>query len=563
MRSCRVLQWLGLACTIAGMLVTAFPFAFEAARAAALYRVFIPFVSSPPIPLSISEVLFDGTGTEEGDEFVELYNPSSLRVDLGDYKIGDEETRGGSEGMYAFPRGAAIPPNGIVVVARNAAQFRARFGRDPDFEFVTTGTLTDTPAVPDLVKYPAWSNGVFSLANTGDEVVLLGPQDVLVDSAAWASGNFAAVGLRGKASGDAPDSLQRYDTSDTNNMSLDFLHGPPVPGALVASPRTAGPRPAAPMPGGMYAFWGDLQAHSTVSDGSGPPRQAFETARAAGLHFFALTDHDDAMNAEVWDAVGAAARDVSGDEFFVALRGFEYTHLSDGHISIYNTATWVTHDDVRYDSLPELYAWLGSQSGAVAQFNHPNREHGTDFNAFAFYPSARDALVLQEVGNNGDDSGYVRYDAAYAPSLARGWHVAPTNNSDHHGLLWGSDSPHRTGVLMPSLTRANLLDALHSGRVFSTEDADFAIALQVNGVWMGSAVAAQPALNLTVTASDRSPLPLSLALYDNGLSIWSQSFPTSSVAVNVPVAGNPGHYYYVVAVQSDGAAAYTAPVWVH
>ncbi len=115
---------------------------------------------------------------------------------------------------------------------------------------------------------------------------------------------------------------------------------------------------------------------------------------------------------------------------------------------------------------------------------------------------------------------------------------------------------------MPSLTRTNLLEALHSGRVFSTEDADFAIALQANGVWMGSTVAAQTVLNLRITADDRSPLPLSLVVYDNGFPIWSQTFPTSSVVVDVPVAGNPAHYYYAVAIQSDGAVAYTAPVWV-
>ncbi len=116
---------------------------------------------------------------------------------------------------------------------------------------------------------------------------------------------------------------------------------------------------------------------------------------------------------------------------------------------------------------------------------------------------------------------------------------------------------------MPSLTRANLLDALRTGRVFSTEDADLAIGLQANGHWMGSTVRAQPVLNMTITVNDRSPLPLSLALYDDGLLIWSQSFPTSNLGVTVPVAASPAHYYYVVAVQSDGAVAYTAPVWVN
>lgn len=42
----------------------------------------------------------------------------------------------------------------------------------------------------------------------------------------------------------------------------------------------------------MYAYWGDLHAHTTYSDGSGPPYYALALARAAGVHFQALTDHD-------------------------------------------------------------------------------------------------------------------------------------------------------------------------------------------------------------------------------------------------------------------------------
>lgn len=50
--------------------------------------------------LLISEVCYDGTVPEtEGDEFVEIFNPTGGAVDLSTYKLGDEETKGKGEGM--------------------------------------------------------------------------------------------------------------------------------------------------------------------------------------------------------------------------------------------------------------------------------------------------------------------------------------------------------------------------------------------------------------------------------------------------------------------------------
>jgi len=529
-------------------------------RTATPTRTPTPTATPTAAKLLITEVLYDGTQTDEGDEFIEIFNPLAYTVDLSDYKIGDEETRGGGEGMYQFPAGTSFAPNAIIIVARNAAQFRARFGFDPAFELVTTGSLTDTLSVPNLAKYTAWASGSLALANSGDEVLLLGPGDQIVDAVAWESGNFAAVGLTGDASAPEPKSLQRYGTQDTNQMTDDFLHGAPSPGTRVVPPTFSTPVPPAPMPNGMLAYWGDLHAHSTASDGSGPPRMAFATARAAGLHFFALTDHDSWLTAEEWNKIGTAANEATVDGVFIALRGFEYSHSTKGHINVFNTATWVSRDDPNYDTLSEFYAWLAAQPGAVAQFNHPDYTRGGDFDHFAYNASVRDKIVLQEVGNNAH-SIYRQYEPQYLASLQRGWHAAPTNNSDNHDLTWGSDSAHRVGILAPALTLANVLDALRARRVFATEDANLAIALQANGAWMGSTIRTEPTISFTVVVSDPDPEPIQLFLYDNGSLIHSQSFANSNVTWSISVPGNPSHYYFVRAVQSDGNLAYSAPVW--
>ena len=462
--------------------------------------------------------------------------------------------------MYVFPAGTTLAPNAVLIVAKNAAQFHARFGFDPTFELVTSGSgLTDTPSVPNLAKYTAWASGSLALSNSGDEVLLLGPSDELVDSVAWGNVNFAAVGLAGDADANAPLSLQRYGAQDANNMTFDFLRGTPSPGALVSPPAPRAPVPGAAMPGGMFAYWGDLHAHSTASDGSGPPRMAYATARAAGLHFFALTEHDSWLTQAEWDEIGNAASAATVDNAFIALRAFEFTS-PDGHVNAFNTNTWVTHTDPNYDTLSEFYAWLNAQPDTFAQFNHPVWNRGGDFNSMAFNAAGADAIALQEVGNNAR-SVYASFESMYIASLKHGWRVAPTNVSDNHDLTWGSDSSHRVGVIAPALTEANVIEALRARRVFATEDSNLALALQANGAWMGSTIRTEPTIDFTVIADDPDAEPLRFDLFDNGVVVRSQAFPSSTATWTLALPGGPSHFYFVRAMQADGDVAYSAPIW--
>jgi hypothetical protein len=509
--------------------------------------------------LLITEVLYDGTLNDDGDEFIEIYNPNATTIDLGGYKIGDEETRGNSEGMYQFPDGTLLAPDAVIVIARNAAQFRARFGFDPAFELVTTGALTDTLTVPNLAKYTAWGTGTLSLSDPGDEILLLGPGDQLVDSVAWGNGNFGAVGLTGDARANAPKSLQRYGAQDTNQMTFDFLRGAPNPGTRVLPPSAPASNPGRALSNGMFAYWGDLHSHSTVSDGSGPPRMAFATARHRGLHFFALTDHDSWISDDEWNEIGNAARDATVDNAFIALRAFEYSGAQ-GHINVFNSATRVSRDDPAYDTLAEFYAWLARQTDALAQFNHPHWKYGGDFYNLKFDANVADKIALIEVGNNARGNS-ATFEPEYTSALNQRWRVAPTNNSDHHDLSWGNDSPHRVGIVAPALTRAHLLDALRARRVFATEDANLALTLQSDGAWMGATIRAQTFLTFTIMISDPDPEPVQLFLLDNGAVVQSQMFATSNVTWTVMIPGDRGHNYFARAIQRDGNIAYTAPIW--
>jgi hypothetical protein len=139
-----------------------------------------PLIGASSFTLLISEVFYDTPGTDEDEEWIEIYNPTASAIDLSVYKIGDEEEQGKSEGMYQFPPEAGIPPTGVIVIALEATGFYALYGFNPDYEVADTD-----PSVPDMVKYSAWATGKIALGNNGDEVLILDGGDITVDAMSY------------------------------------------------------------------------------------------------------------------------------------------------------------------------------------------------------------------------------------------------------------------------------------------------------------------------------------------------------------------------------------------
>ncbi|MEW6404041.1 MAG: lamin tail domain-containing protein [Chloroflexota bacterium] len=183
-----------------------------------------PTPSGPQYPL-ITEVFYDTPGTDSDEEWIELYNPTTSGIDLSNYKIGDEETQGSTEGMYRFPAGAGIAPGQKIIVALKATGFFALYGFNPTYEVIDTDA-----SVPNMSVYSAWSTGTIALVNTGDEVLLLNGSDVAVDVVTFEAGVYSGVTAHpGVAVG---HSIERSPANqDTNNCATDFVdRATPTPG---------------------------------------------------------------------------------------------------------------------------------------------------------------------------------------------------------------------------------------------------------------------------------------------------------------------------------------------
>lgn len=327
-------------------------------------------------------------------------------------------------------------------------------------------------------------------------------------------------------------------------------------------------------------YFGQLHAHTDISNGAGSVEEAFQYAsQVDGLDFFAVTDHSDSFDNADMGAIDADGADISADWAagkqaaasvtngdFVGLFGFEMTWPEDkqlGHISTFNTPGWQTRDQADFENVPtaleNYYKALTAVPGSVSQFNHPDTVHG-DFERFDHYSPQYDAAVslLEVAGEDGVvDCEY--YDLA----LDKGWHVAPTNNQNNHKGQWGDASEARTVVLAKSLTEEALYDAMKNRRVYATQDSDLAIYYELNGTVMGSIIPKSESAAVTVFLNDPTDEAIGSVevVADGGKAIarqWVET-PTQMLELSVPSGYS---YYYLRVTQLDGDVAVTAPVWM-
>jgi len=332
----------------------------------------------------------------------------------------------------------------------------------------------------------------------------------------------------------------------------------------------------------MRAYHGDIHNHTSYSDGSGTPDQAFTMARGNGLDFLAISDHSYSIDDTEWlDTLARAeAHTVAGE--FVAIRGFEYTQGAEGHINVYNTVRHAVRSDTTAtctycDYTPNLeagvtvdgfYPWLANpdleavdDAGIIMMFNHPG---WMNFNDWTYHPEVEHLAQLEEVGNGTDTSYFFSFDE-WVRSLDYGWRLGATNNSDTHRPNWGDATPHRTGIVASELTKRALFDAMRARRTFATEDSNYEIYFKANGYWMGSELPNTGEILFEISYNDPDgELTALLELYTNHGAVYTSTQPgLADGSWNFTITDlEPGiHYFFVMATQEDGDRIVASPVW--
>lgn len=310
---------------------------------------------------------------------------------------------------------------------------------------------------------------------------------------------------------------------------------------------------------GTWLAHADLHNHTLQSDGDGDPELAFASMRAAGLDIAALTDHttlgiQDAeglsscsecssllgVDEEEWQRTSEIADLAQDDGRFTAIRGFEWSSPTMGHMNVWFSERWIDplhtgggttgegagnffHGESKgefYEFPQELslaldtitrtlptsgssmslfYRWLesdpqtpgiGGGLDGIAGFNHPGREYGR-FGYFKFEPQLRDRVVSIEMFNRREDYIFEGTDSG-VPSplndcLNKGWKVGLLGVTDEHNTNWGhEEGKGRTGLWVNELTRDGVKEAMVARRFFSTRMRGLRVDASANGARMGS-----------------------------------------------------------------------------
>jgi len=315
--------------------------------------------------------------------------------------------------------------------------------------------------------------------------------------------------------------------------------------------------------GGIY--YGNLHSHTSYSDGSGTPDQAYEYAKNY-LDVLAITDHAyyfaQKINGKTKPYLTKlAAERHTEDGRFVALQGFEWT-AGVGHINVYESLEWI--DRNRESSLEGFYRWLVEHK-KLAQFNHPISTFGT-FDSFRYFPEADEDVNLIEVGNGNWSSGDVINPEMYGNyilALNRGWHLGATVGQDNHKPNWGSANEARTGIVADALTYDSIMDALWKRHTFGSEDRNVRVLLKSNQYLMGDVVFVEDLSpkTLTIEYQDTEKL-LYLAVISQSGTVLELRPNTERLNLTLSVTPSDGYeWYFVYMKQMDGDEIVTSPIW--
>ncbi|GAA0079107.1 hypothetical protein UT300005_34860 [Clostridium sp. CTA-5] len=332
--------------------------------------------------------------------------------------------------------------------------------------------------------------------------------------------------------------------------------------------------------GDMKHLFGQLHAHTDISDGKGSLDEAYKWVKKNGADYYAVTDHSnwfdndtsanlaDGSKSEKWVNAHKIADEYDKDENFTAIYGYEMTWSGStggwGHINTFNTPGFETRTNKAMD-LANYYKTIQTQPQSISQLNHPGKTFG-DFADFGFYSEGADKYVnLIEVGNGEGPirgSGYFPSYEYYTRALDKGWHIAPTNNQDNHKGNWYTSNNARTVIIADDNSRESIYDALREKRVYASEDTDMTIDYTINDEVMGSSLGNVDKLNFKINANDPTDKIKKVSIIANGgVEVDSKTFNSNDV--NWEFTLNPEYsYYYVKVVEEDKDIAVTAPVWV-
>jgi hypothetical protein len=370
----------------------------------------------------------------------------------------------------------------------------------------------------------------------------------------------------------------------------------------------------------LHVYFGNLHAHTSYSDGSGFPKEAYAYARDVGkLDFMALTEHNHdaaegqhkkgtpyekaggrkdgvliANHPELYkggeNSVIGAALKATQDGKFVALYGQEFSTISSGnHVNVFEIDAVIPKMNGDFD---HLLKWLDTHPDSqgqfpILQFNHPvsetspdavdeyGRDDFTDEAGWikAMGARARTMEILCGPGTLPKALKPTHFEKQYWDFLNLGFRVAPSGDQDNHYKTWGTLTRARTAVVCPQLTRKDVIEAIRSRHVYATDDPALKVIAKVNGHLCGDVIDRTPNLefNVDIRNADDENAEYSIAVYADRVGganakVVKKLSSHGDGAVGFTVPSKDYDYVAIKIIRNDEddedtTHAWLAPVW--
>jgi len=344
-------------------------------------------------------------------------------------------------------------------------------------------------------------------------------------------------------------------------------------------------------------YYGNIHAHTGYSDGNkdsatslmSTPLQDFNYAKQSNhIDFYGISEHNHLQaglkSPGDYHQGIIDANTVNVDGQFVAIYGMEWGVISNGgHVIIYGIDSLIGWDTNDYDIYNAEYDYTSlwkkviARPGAFAYLAHPQT---TDYDSIFLKPLSIDAdsAIVGMCARSGPafstadtytDVSSSSYIARYKQALALGYHVGLGLDHDTHNSVFGRQTAGRLVVLASSLTRANVLDAIRSMRMYSSDDWNAKVDFTISSQPMGSIIeqANSPVISVTVNDPDAGETTSSIKVYGGvpgsgvGATLITSNTNSNTLTYTATIANNSTYYYYLQITQADTDVIWTSPIW--
>jgi len=357
-------------------------------------------------------------------------------------------------------------------------------------------------------------------------------------------------------------------------------------------------------------YFGNLHSHTGFSDGSkdsltsgvNNPVGAYAYAKLSqNFNFLGVSEHNHYSSAnnpgfqiQSYQPGLTMANNANQDGTFLSLFGMEYGVSStyNGHIIIYGFNQLIGWETNNYDIFNGKYDYDGifkkvkNNPNAFCYLAHPGfsdfTTNGTSSTALAYsaYNATYDSAIVGTPLRSGlafstftDYSDYPNgdYFAYYKKLLSIGYHLGIGYDHDNHYTTFGRSTAGRLVVLMPSLTRANLITAMQQMHFYGSDDWNAKIDFNMNGNIMGSILtgSTNPVFNVIHNDLDGEQAD-SIKIW-KGINNHTGTLPQvvyTSINNNTATYNDGSsliqgmeYYYFAEIKQADGQWIMTSPIW--